>query len=306
MGPSVILVRPQMGENIGAAARVMANFGLTDLRLVAPRDGWPNGAADMLSAGAFDRHVAVSVFDTTGDAAHGLTRVAAATARGRDLPTPVYGLPRMVAALDDVVGRHGGAQGGAGVMFGPEASGLDNEDIALADMIVSYPVNTGFPSLNLAQAVGVFAYAWGARNAYATGETGRVVPSPADAGHLSDGHLSGGHFGADPAPRLSSAQEPVRHPMATKDQIAGLHAHLAAALDRAGFFFPPEKADGMRTNLRAMLTRQSFTHQEVQTLRGAIKAIEEGPRRRALELMMREKLGLATSDDVPPHTDGDD
>lgn len=268
MSPAIILVRPQMGENIGAAARVMANFGLSDLRLVAPRDGWPNAAADMLSAGAFEGHVVARVFDTTGAALAGLTKVAAATARGRDLPTPVLGLAQTVATLGQGLGEGLSPEGGAGVMFGPEASGLDNDDIALADVIVSYPVNTGFPSLNLAQAVGVFAYGWTAGQ--------------------------GGDDG--PAPRLSSAQEPVKHPMASKDEVVGLHEHLVGALDRAGFFFPPEKADGMRTNLRAMLTRQNFTQQEVQTLRGAIKAIEEGPRRRALELMMREKLGLGAMD----------
>ncbi len=256
--PAIILVRPQLGENIGAAARVMANFGLSDLRLVAPRDHWPNPAAEPLSAGALDGPVTVSVHRTTAEAVGGLLQVGAATARGRELITPVIGPGEFAHLCLDIAAKPA-VSGAAGILFGQENSGLSNDDVALADFIVTYPVNSAFPSLNLAQAVGVFCFAW--RSALA---------------------------GDAPRPRDTSAQSPVHHPPATKDEIIGLQDHLIAALDRAGFFFPPEKADGMRRNLRTMLARPGFTVQEVQTLRGAIKAIENGPRRRARELMQAQ------------------
>lgn len=265
MGPSIILVRPQLGENIGAAARVMGNFGVADLRLVAPRDGWPNPAAQPMSAGALDGRVSVHVFDDTPSALTGLSQIAATTARGRDLPIPVLGVTSAVARLNGAM--QSGA--GVGVMFGHEASGLSNDDIALADMIVSYPVDSAFPSLNLAQAVGVFCSTW------------RV--------------WADGRGGDAPVPRAASAQAPASSPPASKDEVVGLQDHMIDALERAGFFFPPEKAVVMQRNLRAMLTRPQFTQQEVQTLRGAIKALENGPRRRA-----RAMLDVKAGDEDDP------
>lgn len=258
--PAIVLVRPQLAENIGSAARVMANFGLSDLRLVAPRDGWPNPQAVPLAAGALEGVVSVSVYDTTHAAVGDLGFVAATTARGRDLTTPVRSPMEVVAA-------RASDEGSAwGVVFGPEASGLSNADLALADVLVTYPVNPQFGSLNLAQAVGVFAYAW-------------------RTGALGDG----------PQPRTASSPEPSVQPLASKADVVGLQDHFIDALARAGFFFPPEKAEAMQLSLRALLARSGFSHQEVQTLRGAIKALEQGPRRRALAM-----LRGAEGDDAGP------
>jgi len=155
--PTIILVNPQLGENIGAAARVMGNFGLSDLRIVAPRDGWPNPRARPMSAGAFDENVVkATVFETLEEAVADLSYVLATTARPRGVVKPVTDARGAVEAA-----AHYGVQ--AGIMFGPEAAGLSNDHVALADTIVTYPVNLDFSSLNLAQAVGVFCHAWGAR-----------------------------------------------------------------------------------------------------------------------------------------------
>jgi len=147
--PAVILVRPQLGENIGAACRGMLNFGLTELRLVAPRDGWPNPAADAMAAGAVELIENAKLFETVDDAVADLSFVLAATARRRELEIPVVGT--------DVVGGEMRAkiQQGVGVLFGPEKAGLTNADVVFADKILTYPVNPAFQSLNLAQAVNV-------------------------------------------------------------------------------------------------------------------------------------------------------
>lgn len=242
--PAVILVTPQLGENIGSAARVMANFGLSDLRLAAPRDGWPNPRALPLAAGALDGPVAARAFPDLAAALADRTRVLAATARGRDLPIPVYGPGEAVADL--------AAHDAPAIVFGPESSGLENADVARADAIVSYPIDPTFPSLNLAQAVAVFAYAWRARAA-------------------SD---------APPAPA------PIEPP-AAKAALAGLLDQVDQELDQAGFFWPPDRSEGVRLRLRAALTRAGLSEQEVRTLRGAVKALVEGPRRRAREELAR-------------------
>src|SRR5690606_17553030 len=144
--PCFVLVAPQMGENIGAAARVMANFGLSDLRLVAPRDGWPNPAAETMSAGARPDVVKVTVFDTVEQAVADCGLVFATTARPREMEKPVVGAGEAVARI-----RATPAQ--AAVLFGAERAGLPNEAVVMADAILSYPVNASFASLNLAQAV---------------------------------------------------------------------------------------------------------------------------------------------------------
>lgn len=151
--PAVVLVHPQMGENIGAAARVMANFGLADLRLVAPRDGWPNEAAYTMSAGALPEHVGVKVFQRVEDALADLSLVVATTARARGMEKPVFATP-------EAVRRIRAAAGPSGLLFGAEKSGLPNEAVALCDAILTYPVSPGFTSLNLAQSVAVFAHSW--------------------------------------------------------------------------------------------------------------------------------------------------
>jgi tRNA/rRNA methyltransferase len=152
--PAIVLVEPQLGENIGSAARVMANFGLTDLRLVAPRDGWPNAKAEPLSAGAFDGVVSVSVFETVGAAVAQCEAVYATTARPRDMIKPVLGADEAMSAIAARTGQ-------CAILFGGEKSGLSNADVAAANAIITLPVNAGFSSLNLSMAVGVCAYAWG-------------------------------------------------------------------------------------------------------------------------------------------------
>lgn len=233
--PAIILARPQMGENIGAAARVMRNFGLADLRIVSPRDGWPSEKAEAMAAGAADLLESARVVEDVAEAVGDLTLLFAATARPRDMVKPVVtareAMPRAAKAI---------AEGGAaGVMFGAEASGLSNAEIALADAILTLPVDPAFSSLNLAQAVAVTAYEW------------RAGDPPPDT------------FGDAPRP-------------ADKAALSGLQAHLEEELERAGFFFPPEKADLMRRNLRAALARGGLTEQEISTLRGAIKALSRG------------------------------
>lgn len=249
--PAIILVEPQLGENAGAAARAMANFGLKELRLVAPRFAWPNPRAAALAAGAFEgpAGVRVAVFDELGGALRDLTFVLAATARPRETKKPVQAPREATAAC-----RVALVGGPVGVMFGAEQAGLTNESVALADAIVTYPVDPEFSSLNLAQAVALFAYEWGA-----------------GAGH----ELPQGFTAPDlvPAPR---------------EELAGLIAQLEDELDAAGFFWPPIKAEPMKINLRSTLVRARLTSQEVATLRGAIKAIANGPRRRARELRARE------------------
>lgn len=234
--PAILLHEPQLGENIGAVARAMLNFGLTDLRLINPRDGWPNPAAEPMSAGALEAGVEVAVFETLEGAVSGLGRLYATTARPRGMEKPVFDAD---GAIADLTAR----SGQAGLLFGGESSGLPNEAVALCDAILTYPVNPAFASLNLSQAVVVFAHAWGAR----AGLEGRF-------GEASDG---------------------VDAPADRADLIRMLE-HFEAELDRAGFFFPPEKTSVMQQNLRAALVRADWTEQEVRTFRGAIKALAIG------------------------------
>lgn len=156
--PAFILVAPQMGENIGAVARVMGNFGLDDLRIVAPRDGWPNPAADTMSAGALPDVVRARVFDTVEQAIADCGQVLATTARPRGMEKPVVDAGGAVARIAAVAGL-------TGILFGAERAGLPNEAVTLADAIVTLPVNPAFASLNLAQAAGVMAHQWAAARA---------------------------------------------------------------------------------------------------------------------------------------------
>jgi tRNA/rRNA methyltransferase len=234
--PAVILVNPQLGENIGAAARSMLNFGLTDLRLVAPRDGWPNPAAVTLAAGALSVIEQAKVFATTEDAVADLNYVLSATARRRDIELPVLGVDGIGAKLRAMEA----ADTRTGILFGPESSGLTNSDIALSDAILTYPVNPAFQSLNLAQAVNVFAFL------YAAGEG---VPDTFEAS-LSD--------------------------VAPRDDLVRLFDHLEGELEEAGFFYPETKKELMRHNIRAPLVRAKMTEQEVRTFRGIVKALSKG------------------------------
>jgi tRNA/rRNA methyltransferase len=176
--PVFVLVAPQLGENIGAAARVMANFGLTDLRLVAPRDGWPNPAAETMSAGALPDRVRVEVFARVEQAVAGCSLVLATTARPRGMEKPVIGLA-------EAVERMRSTSGGAAVLFGAERMGLPNEAVTLADAILSFPASADFGSLNLAQAVALVAHAWAEAVAGGPPEgLGDGVDEPASKGDL--------------------------------------------------------------------------------------------------------------------------
>ncbi len=237
--PAVCLVRPQMGENIGAVARVLLNFGLTSLRLVAPRDRWPNPKAETVAVGADVVLKNAKVEWKLEDALADATLVVAATARPRGLEKPVWG-PRQTALNF----RAAIAQGERPlVMFGPEAAGMDTDEVARADAILTLPVNPGFASLNLANAVAVFAYA------YAEARQEADTPS----------------WFRDP-----------ESPPATQEELDAMFGHLEQELDHGRFFHPLDKAPLMKRNLRALFLRARLTQQEAQTLRGVIKALTIG------------------------------
>ncbi|GGX60025.1 RNA methyltransferase [Litorimonas cladophorae] len=244
--PAVILVRPQLGENIGAACRGMLNFGLTELRLVAPRDGWPNPAADAMAAGAVELIENAKLFDTVEAAVADLSYVLAATARRRELEIPVVGTT--------VVGREmrSKVEQGVGILFGPEKAGLTNADVVLADAILTYPVNPAFQSLNLAQAVNVFAFIW------------------AQSEFMSDA------VKPDMGAGVPDYFEGVRSDVAPREDLTRLFNHMEEELDNAGFFFPAAKKHLMLQNIRAPLTRAQMSEQEVRTFRGIIKALAKG------------------------------
>lgn len=237
-GPAIILVEPQLGENIGMVARAMLNCGLSDLRLVRPRDGWPSLKAQRASAGADQVIEGVQIFERTEDAIDGISMLFAATARPRDLIKPV--LTPAAAALQ--LRAQDGP--GAGVLFGGEAMGLNNDDITLADSIVQIPLNPGFSSLNLAQAVLIIAHAW--------------------------------FLTADETPP-SNLPMPATVP-ASKEQLLGFFEQLENALDKSGFHHIKEKRPIMVRNLRNLFQRASLTEQEVRTLRGVISSLTQGSR----------------------------
>ncbi len=247
--PSVILVEPQLADNIGMVARAMANFGLDDLRLVAPRDGWPNEKARIAASGANyvidDATAYPSLAASIGD----LTYVVATTARQRPLKKPVLTPEDAVAALRERVLR--GER--CGILFGRERNGLETGEIANADALVMIPVNSRFASLNLAQAVLLLGYAWMQESG--KGTLGRVTTyeEPVSAG-LNLG-----------------AERP-----AAKDELMGFFDHLERELDRLGFFNPLEKRPSVVQNLRTMFTRMALTQQEVRTLRGIVATLSKG------------------------------
>lgn len=234
--PVFVLVRPQMGENIGAAARAMLNFGLDRMRLVAPRDGWPNSRAVATASGAagqvLDR---AGVFDTLPEAIGDCDFVFATTARGRELTKPIYTPEGAMQAARDMAatGRR------VGVMFGPERAGLENEDVSRANALISIPVNPDFASLNLAQAVLLTGYEW-RRGAAA-------LPAV--------------------APGLGGTD------MATRIEVEKLGDHYEERLAEAGFFFPEAKAPSMKLNLRNMWGRMALTRADVQMLHGMLRQI---------------------------------
>lgn len=236
-GPAIILVEPQLGENIGMVARAMANFGLSELRLVNPRDGWPSEKARAAASKADHVIDAVVVFDTLEQAVADLNFVYATTARERDGFKPVRGpeeANRTLRTRTDAGER-------TGILFGRERFGLSNEEVAMADEIVTFPVNPAFASLNIAQAVLLMSYEW-MKSGF---ETGEQTP------------FSG--------PELAPA---------SKEQLNGMIGHLEAALDARGYFRPAAKKPKMLDNLRAVLTRPAFTVEEIKLLRGIISSLD--------------------------------
>ena len=237
-GPIVILVEPQLGENIGAAARVMANFGLSRLRLIKPRDGWPNLQAQRSASGA-DRVLDDAVlFDTLEAAIADCTLVLATTARAHDQAKPVLGPDEAAAFL----APHVAAGENVAIMFGRERYGLENDEVALADRIVTFPVNPAFASLNLAQAVALVAYEW---------------------------------FKLASEGKLPFAM-PQKSQPAPKQQVQAFFANLERQLDLIEYFRPLDKRATMLVNLRNIFARMQPTQQDIQTLHGIVVALTEG------------------------------
>ncbi len=234
-GPAIVLVEPQIGENIGMAARAMANFGLAELRLVNPRDGWPSAKARATASGAVHVIDGAKVYANLSEAVGDLGMVLATTAREREMIKPVIGPRAAAMRLRDAHGR--GVS--CGILFGRERWGLNNEEVALAEAIITYPVNPGFASLNIAQAVLLVAYEWMAS---------QEVDRPA--------------FAAPPPPPASKAD------------LLGLMDHLETALDATNYFHPPEKRERMALNLRSILAKANLSEPEVRTLRGVIASLE--------------------------------
>ena len=259
--PAVILVNPQLGENIGSAARSMLNFGLTDLRLVAPREGWPNPAAETLAAGARSVLENATLFETTDTAIEDLNYVLCATARRREIELPVVGVDGVGTRLRAL--ETDGTR--TGILFGPENAGLTNADVALSDAILTYPVNPAFQSLNLAQAVNVFAFLYAA---------GQGVPDT-----------------------FNDALSAV----APREDLVRLFDHLETELEEAGFFYPVSKKELMRHNIRAPLTRARMTEQEVRTFRGIVKALSRG-RGHHIDRKRRSELEMMPEPEKKPET----
>jgi tRNA/rRNA methyltransferase len=228
--PVVVLVRPQLGQNIGKAARAMLNFGLTEMRLVAPRDGWPNPEAGPAASGADSVLERATVFGTTAEAVSDCSHVFASTVRRRDLVMPVVGPEKMSSGIRASNGR-------SAILFGPERSGLETEDVALANAIVTVPINPEFGSLNLAQAVILLAYEWSRGEALAQ-------------------------------PPMKELEAP-----ATMAELNGLIGQLDQALVDAEYFHPPERTAATRATIRTILTKPGWSSREIRALRGMIGAL---------------------------------
>ena len=236
--PSFVLVRPQMGENIGASARAMWNFGLEQMRVVAPRDGWPSTHAVAMASGAGRLLDAAQHFDGVSEAVGDTSFVFATTARGRGLTKPILAPEEAMRQVAEKI-----AQGQkVAVLFGPERAGLENEDIAGANALISVPVNPDFPSLNLAQCVLLMAYEW--RRAQGQVELARM--------------------------ELAKTQ------WAEAIEVEKLAQHYEERLEDSGFFFPEAKAPGMKVNLRNMWSRFSLTRADVQMLHGVLRQLVRG------------------------------
>jgi tRNA/rRNA methyltransferase len=236
-GPAIILVEPQLGENIGMVARAMANFGLGELRLVNPRDGWPNEKAHAAASGAAHVVERASVFSSLVEACADLRYLYATTARPRDMIKPVIGPVDAARKLR----MHYQTEDPAGVLFGRERWGLNNDEIAICDAIVTFPVNPGFASLNIAQAVLLMSYEW-------------MKTRESDAAETA---------------LYAIAARP-----ATRRDLAGLIGHLEKALDDADYFHPPEKRERMVLNMKNICAHAGLSEPEIRALRGMIASLE--------------------------------
>jgi tRNA/rRNA methyltransferase len=235
--PVIVLVRPQLGQNIGKAARAMLNFGLTEMRLVAPRDGWPNPDAGPSASGADIVLEHAQVFDSVREAIADCSTVFASTVRRRDLVTPVVTPEAMADAIT-------GSPKRSAILFGPERSGLETEDVALSTAIVTVPINPKFGSLNLAQAVILLAYEWSKRSELAVPPAKEMEP---------------------PAPHR---------------ELEGLIEQLEQSLEAKGYYYPPERTEVTKNTLRTIFTKPGWSSREVQGVRGVIRALAEPGRSR--------------------------
>ena len=258
--PCIILNEPQLAENIGATARVMANFGLSDLRLVRPRDGWPQDRAWAMASGADWPLNDAKVFERLEDAVADLRLLYAATARPRETQLPVL-TPREAAGELHAASVQGW---GVGLLFGGERAGLETADIALSQGIVTIPIDPRFRSLNLAQAVAINAYEWRLTVADAAPPAFREGPAPAD-----------------------------------QAMMLGVYEHIEGELDAAGFFHPPAKRPSMVRNLRVMLSRARFSEQEARTFRGVITALSKGRGRVLAKLAAAKPAGQNPAEQEP-------
>lgn len=236
--PVIVLVRPQLGENIGKAARAMLNFGLTELRLVAPRDGWPNPSAGPAASGADIVLERAQVFATTAEAVADCAHVHATTVRKRGVTKPVIGADEAGRLVHTQAGRHA-------IIFGPERSGLETEDVALARNILTIPINPEFASLNLAQAVILVAYEWS--------RIGREIA------------------GGDAVLVQPTLEDTL--PPAPQEELDGLIAHFEEMLEPRDYFLPEGRAEATRRTLRGVLTKPGWNHLEVRTLRGVLTTL---------------------------------
>jgi len=236
-GPIVILVEPQLGENIGATARVMANFGLSRLRLIKPREGWPNPQASKMASGADRVLDEAQLYDTLEAAIADCSLVLAATARAHDQAKPVIGADEAAALIRAPIA----AGQNVGILFGRERYGLENHEVGLADRIVTLPVNPAFASLNLAQAVAIVAYEWFKL-------AGEGLPF----------------------------EMPEKSVPAQKQQLQAFFDLIERELEAVEYFRPPDKRGTMQVNLRNIFTRMQLTQQDIRTLHGVVNAIVEG------------------------------
>ncbi|MFL6761863.1 MAG: RNA methyltransferase [Sphingomicrobium sp.] len=236
--PIIVLVRPQLGQNIGKAARAMLNFGLTEMRLVAPRDGWPNPEAGPAASGADVVLEQAQVFKSVEEAIADCALVFASTVRRRDLVMPVVGPEEMADTVAASAQR-------CAILFGPERSGLETDDVALANAIVTVPINPDFGSLNLAQAVILLAYEWSKRAELTL-------------------------------PTVKEVEPPAAH-----SELEGLICQVNQELEAKGYFYPPSRTTATKNTLRTIFTKTSWSSREVKAIRGVIRALVSPARHRS-------------------------